>query len=107
MSLPISPEERYAKIREGVVALALLQRGGSRLVEEGFMDDAADCGEEQGQGAQALEYLRDVLHDMAEQHGIEALYCVFCGELVSSIEHSVEEIEDEAHEQCAGEHASP
>lgn len=104
MSLPISPEERYAKIREGVIALSLLQRRGHSIIDEGFMDDGFASAKEPGQGAEALDHLRDVLHDLSEQTGAESLYCVFCGQLVSSVEHSMEEIEDEAHHSCATEH---
>lgn len=93
MSLRLSPEERYAKIREGVVALALVKDRGAGLLREGFFESGA-------QGHDALEHLRDVLHDLAEQHGVEALFCIYCGGLVIG-DGSPEEIEEEAHRGCA------
>ncbi len=92
MSLPMSAEERYAKIREGVVALSLLQMRGHELLDEGFLM----AGQ---QGGEALDHLRDVLHDVSEQHGVQAVFCVRCGGLVTG-EDSPEEIEDEAHAEC-------
>lgn len=94
MSLPMSAEERYAKIREGVVALSLMQTRGPELLDEGFLMSGQ-------QGGEALDHLRDVLHDISEQHGVQAVFRVRCGGLVSSAgEGHPEEIEDEAHAEC-------
>ncbi len=94
MSKPMSVEERYAKVREGVVALSLIQRRGPDLLVEGFLREGS-------QGGEALEHLRDVLHDVAEQYGVQAAFCVRCGGLVSSAgDGGPEEIEDEAHADC-------
>ena len=92
MSLPMSAEERYAKIREGVVALALMQTRGPELLDEGFLEEGQ-------QGGEALDHLRDVLHDISEQHGVQAVFCARCGGLVTG-EDDPEEIEDGAHAQC-------
>ena len=48
------------------------------------------------QGGEALDHLRDVLHDISEQHGVQAVFCARCGGLVTG-EDDPEEIEDEAH----------
>ena len=89
MSSPMSAEERYAKIREGVIALSLMQTRGPELLAEGFLTEGR-------QGGEALDHLRDVLHDISEQHGVQAVFCVRCGGLVTG-ENGPEEIEDEAH----------
>lgn len=92
MSLPMSAEERYAKICEGVVALSLMQTRGPELLDEGFLEEGR-------QGGEALEHLRDVLHDISEQHSVYAVFCVRCGGLVTG-EDGPEEIDDEAHAEC-------
>lgn len=92
MSLPMSAEERYAKIREGHDALALIQTRGPELLDEGFLMEGQ-------QGGEALDHLRDVLHDISEQHGVQAVFCVRCGGLVTG-EGAPDEIEDEAHARC-------
>lgn len=89
----MSTEERYAKIREGVVALALLKERGPELLAEGFLSDGA-------QGGEALEHLRDVLREDEDNYGILAVFCVHCGGLLT-LETGPEEVEDEAHDQCA------
>ena len=89
----MSTEERYAKVREGVIALALLKERGPELLAEGFLADDA-------QGGEALEYLREVLHEDADNYGILAAFCVHCGGLVTA-ETGPEEIENEAHDECA------
>lgn len=88
----MSTEERYAKIREGVIALALPEERGPDLLAEEFLADGA-------QGAQALEHLRDVLHDDEDHYGILAAFCVHCGGIVTA-QTGPEEIEDEAHDTC-------
>ena len=93
MSLPMNAEERYAKIREGVIALSLMQTRGPELLDEGFLMEGQ-------QGAEALDHLRDVLHDISEQHGVEALFCLRCRGLVTG-ESGPEEIEHEAHAECS------
>ncbi len=98
---PFSPEKRYAKVREGVIAL--LESNGQSLLEGGFLDDGRSSGAEPGQGAPALDHLRDVLHDIAEQHGVGGVYCGFCDGLLTYSEHSIEEIEEEAHHACSSE----
>lgn len=93
MNSPMSAEERYAKIREGVVALSLMQTRGNELLDEGFLEEGA-------QGGEALDHLRDALHDISKQHGVQAVFCVRCGGLVTG-EDDPEEIEDETHARCA------
>ena len=92
MSRHMSTEESYAKVREGVIALSLLQTRGPDLLAEGFLKEGS-------QGGEALEHLRDVLHDVAEQYGVQAAFCVRCSGLVTG-EGGPDEIEDQSHADC-------
>lgn len=74
------------------MALSFIQARGPELLDEGFLMEGQ-------QGGEALDHLRDVLHDISEQHGVHAVFCARCGGLVTG-EDDPEEIEDEAHAQC-------